>query len=321
MTNNGKEDSIKKEQCSFFEVISESFNQEEAVKTAIITDSNSGMTAADGERWGITILPMPFFIDGKSYLEGQNLSSEEFFRLQEKGAKITTSQPVVGDLIDVWERALNEADDLVYIPMSAGLSGSYETAKLLAKEYGGRVQVVNNYRISATQKASALRAAELRDDGWDAAAIREQLEKEAGDATIYLAVNDLTYLKKGGRITPAVAAIGSVLNIKPVLKIPEGRIDMFAKTRGMKKAHQVMVEALKKELEDRFAGKEMEVHTAYTGTAEQGEEWRRYIQDIFPGNVVTANILPLSIAAHTGSGAVGVGCVTKARNPEYSLIS
>lgn len=291
------------------------------MKTAIITDSNSGMTAADGERWGITILPMPFFIDGKSYLEGQNLSREEFFWMQEKGAKITTSQPVVGDLIDVWERALGEADDLVYIPMSAGLSGSYETAKLLASEYGGRVQVVNNYRISVTQKASALRAAELRDDGLDAAAIREQLEKEAGDATIYLAVNDLTYLKKGGRITPAVAAIGSVLNIKPVLKIPEGRIDIFSKTRGMKKAHQIMVEALKEELEGRFAKKKMEVHTAYTGTVEQGEEWKDYIQEIFTGNVVTASPLPLSIAAHTGSGAVGVGCVSKFEKPGYSLVS
>lgn len=291
------------------------------MKTAIITDSNSGMTAADGERWGITILPMPFFIDGKSYLEGQNLSREEFFWMQEKGAKITTSQPVVGDLIDAWERALGEADDLVYIPMSAGLSGSYETAKLLATEYGGRVQVVNNYRISVTQKASALRAAELRDDGLDAAAIREQLEKEAGDATIYLAVNDLTYLKKGGRITPAVAAIGSVLNIKPVLKIPEGRIDIFSKTRGMKKAHQIMVEALKEELEGRFAKKKMEVHTAYTGTVEQGEEWKDYIQEIFTGNVVTASPLPLSIAAHTGSGAVGVGCVSKFEKPGYSLVS
>lgn len=289
------------------------------MKTAIITDSNSGMTAEEGARWDVQILPMPFLIDGKSYLEGDNLSVEDFYYLQENGADIKTSQPGIGDVLDLWDRLLKRYDEIVHIPMTSGLSGSCETAMGLAREYDGKVQVVDNRRISVTQKASVLRAALLRDRGVEARKIKETLEQEASNACIYLAVDDLKYLKKGGRITAAVAAIGSVLNIKPVLQILGGKIDIFAKARGLKKAQILMMEAVEKDLLERFPGKNMGVHVAYAGSDELGDNWRHIVQNVFPGHEVTMSRLPLSIATHTGYGAIGIGAVEHAEDPAYEV--
>lgn len=286
-------------------------------KTAIVTDSNSGMFQKEADRWQIRIMPMPFLIEEKEYIEGTTLTREDFFRLQKEGKDIKTSQPSPAAILELWEELLESYEAVVYIPMTSGLSGSYETAAGLSGEFAGRVQVVDNHRISVTQKAAALKAAMLRDEGKNAVRIREMLESEADAASIYLAVDDLNYLKKGGRITPAVAAVGAVLNIKPVLQIPAGRIDVLSKARGMKRARQMMVEQVREDLKGKFFGKQTEIHTAYAGPEELGKEWHAYVQREFPDYNVTLNGLPLSISCHTGPGAIGIGCFTAMTDPDY----
>lgn len=282
-------------------------------KIAIVTDSNSGITQAKGREMGIYVLPMPFYINGELFLEDITLTQEEFYKRLGEDADISTSQPSPGDVIDLWDKILEDHDELVHIPMSSGLSSSCETAVSLAADYDGRVQVVNNQRISVTQEQSVLDAMALRDAGKAAAEIREILEREKFESTIYITVDTLKYLKKGGRITPAAAALGTVLNLKPVLQIQGEKLDAFAKVRGWKAAKRTMLQAIEKDMKERFAGKESRLilGMAYTCGREEAAEWRAEIQSHFPGYEIMESPLSLSVACHIGPGAMAVTCTKK----------
>ena len=253
-------------------------------KVAIVTDSNSGITQKRGEELGIYVLPMPFFIDGELYLEDITLSQEQFYEKLGADSEISTSQPSPGDVMDLWDKLLEDYDEIVCIPMSSGLSSTCETALSLAQDYDEKVQVVNNQRISVTQEQSVYDAIKLRDEGKSAAEIRQVLEKEKMQASIYITVDTLKYLKKGGRITPAAAAIGTVLNLKPVLQIQGEKLDAFAKVRGWKAAKKTMLNAIEKDLTDRFADvkDQMVLGMAYTCSKEEADEWKNEIQTRFP---------------------------------------
>lgn len=283
-------------------------------KIAIVTDSNSGITQAEGKELGVTVLPMPFFINGELFLEDISLTQDEFYKKLQEDADISTSQPTPGDVMDMWDELLKEYDEIVYIPMSSGLSGSCETAMSLAADYEGSVVVVNNQRISVTQEQSVKDAMVLRDSGKSAEEIKEILEREKFESTIYITVDTLKYLKKGGRITPAAAALGTVLNLKPVLTIQGEKLDAFAKVRGWKAAKRTMLKAIETDLTERFAGKEDELilGMAYTGNPEEAEAWRTEIHERFPQFEIQCAPLSLSVACHIGQGALAVTCTKKA---------
>ena len=278
------------------------------MRIALVTDTNSGIPADEARQLNIELLPMPFFIDGKVYYEGVDLSAPEFYEAQASGCNITTSQPSPSDVTALWDRLLQDHDAVVHIPMSSGLSNSCATAQMLAMEYGGRVQVADVRRISMTQRQAALDALRLIERGLDPVQVRVRLEETALRSRIYVTPDTLVYLKKGGRITPAAAAIGSVLNIKPVLQIQGGKIDAFAKVRGMRQAATCMLNALHDDLNGRFAGKKVKIMAAYSGSDEVGERWLAWMHEQFPGQEICAAPLSLSIACHTGPGAIGLGC-------------
>ena len=282
-------------------------------KVAIVTDSNSGITQKRGEELGIYVLPMPFFIDGELYLEDITLSQEQFYEKLGADSEISTSQPSPGDVMDLWDKLLVDYDEIVCIPMSSGLSSTCETALSLAQDYDEKVQVVNNQRISVTQEQSVYDAIKLRDEGKSAAEIRQVLEKEKMQASIYVTVDTLKYLKKGGRITPAAAAIGTVLNFKPVLQIQGEKLDAFAKVRGWKAAKKTMLNAIEKDLTDRFADvkDQMVLGMAYTSSKEEADEWKNEIQTRFPDYELVEGPLSLSIACHIGPGAMAITCMKR----------
>ena len=255
-------------------------------KIAIVTDSNSGITQARGKELGIYVLPMPFFIDGNIYYEDITLTQEQFYEKLGADSEISTSQPSPGSVMELWEKILKDYDEIVCIPMSSGLSSTCATAISIAAEYKGRVQVVDNQRISVTQEQSVYDAMYLRDQGKSAAEIREVLEREKLQASIYITVDTLKYLKKGGRITPAAAAIGTVLNLKPVLQIQGEKLDAFAKVRGWKAAKKTMLNAVAKDKEERFAGKDVYIHGAYTCSEEEAEEWKQEIMQKFRNHYI-----------------------------------
>lgn len=281
-------------------------------KVAIVTDSNSGITQKRGEELGIYVLPMPFFIDGELYLEDITLSQEQFYEKLGADSEISTSQPSPGDVMDLWDKLLVDYDEIVCIPMSSGLSSTCETALSLAQDYDEKVQVVNNQRISVTQEQSVYDAIKLREEGKSAAEIRQVLEKEKMQASIYITVDTLKYLKKGGRITPAAAAIGTVLNLKPVLQIQGEKLDAFAKARTMKQAKSIMVAAITKDLEERFGdrtGKNVHLAVAHTDNQEEADEFAKELRELFPatGEIVIAP-LSLSVSCHIGPGSLAVAC-------------
>lgn len=284
-------------------------------KIAIITDSNSGITQAEAEKLGIYVLPMPFFINEQPYLEGINLSQEEFYQCLMEDADISTSQPSPADVMDLWDKLLEEYDQVVHIPMSSGLSASCETATALSADYEGKVFVVNNQRISVTQRQAVLDALLLAERGKDAAEIRETLEEMKLDASIYITLETLKYLKKGGRITPAAAAVGTILNLKPVLQIQGEKLDAFAKARGKVKAKKIILDAIHKDLEERFAKEaaagEMVISAAYAGNPEEAEGWLQEIRESFPGWDCYMAPLSLSVACHIGYGALALTCQKK----------
>ncbi|HJD47399.1 MAG TPA: DegV family protein [Candidatus Mediterraneibacter norfolkensis] len=282
-------------------------------KLAIITDSNSGITQSRGKELGIFVLPMPFFIDGQLFLEDITLTQEQFYERLGSDSDISTSQPSPGDVMELWEKILRDYDEIVHIPMSSGLSSSCATAMSIADEYDGRVQVVNNQRISVTQEQSVYDAMKLRDEGKSAKEIRDILEKEKFLSSIYITVDTLKYLKKGGRITPAAAAIGTVLNLKPVLQIQGEKLDAFAKVRGWKAAKKSMLNAVEKDLNERFADikDQMVLGMAYTCSKEEAQEWKGEIQERFPGYELLEGPLSLSVACHIGPGAMAVTCMKK----------
>lgn len=285
-------------------------------KIAIVTDSNSGITQEEGRRLGVSVLPMPFYInDVIMYLEGITLTQEEFYEKLKNDEAISTSQPSPAEVCGLWDNLLKEYDEVVHIPMSSGLSASCETAMALARDYDGRVQVVDNQRISVTQRQSVLDALVLREAGRTAAEIKEKLEEEKMESSIYITLETLKYLKKGGRITPAAAAIGTVLNLKPVLQIQGEKLDAYAKVRGKKQAKKVMLKAIREDWEGRFgkyveAG-EMCLQMAYTGNKEEAEEFKEEVQAVFPGADIHMDPLSLSVACHIGHGALAVACSKK----------
>lgn len=279
-------------------------------KIAIVTDSNSGITQKEGRELGITVLPMPFFIDGELFLEDITLTQEEFYEKLTNDAEITTSQPSPGDVMELWNELLRTHEEVLHIPMSSGLSSSCETAMSLAmeEEYAGRVHVVNNQRISVTQRQSVLDAMQLAAIGKNAAEIKEILEENRLAASIYITVDTLKYLKKGGRITPAAAAIGTVLNLKPVLQIQGEKLDAFAKVRGWKQAKKTMLDAMEKDMLHRFQNQKIHLEAAYTCSDEEAIKWKEEIEDRFPACEVYMARLSLSVACHIGPGAMAIAC-------------
>lgn len=285
-------------------------------KIAIVTDSNSGITQDQAKEIGIRVLPMPFMIDGETYYEEITLSQAEFYQKLAQNADISTSQPSPESITQLWDSLLEDNDEIVHIPMSSGLSNSYASAAALAADYDGKVQVADNHRISVTLRESVLEAKALADRGLSAREIREELEKRAYEASIYITVDTLEFLKKGGRITPTAAALGAVLNIKPVLTIQGERLDAFAKVRGMKKGRHKMLEAVKQDLESRFKGVEMSrvvIGAAGSGLGREEErEWTDMLKETFPEACVYYNPLSFSIGSHTGPGAVGTAiCIRR----------
>ena len=280
-------------------------------KVAIVSDTNCDITLDEAKELGIYLITMPFCIDGEEYYEYKTMNHKLFFEKLREGAEVSTSMPSPADLMDMWEEVLKEYDEIVHIPMSSGLSGSCFAAMGFADEYDGKVFVVDNKRISIIMKQSILEAKSMADRGVGAAEIKEYLEEDALNSSIYVAVDTLEYLKKSGRVTPAAAAIGSVLNIKPVLQIQGGKLDAYKKVRGMKQATKAMFEGIKSDMETRFAGKDIIIRAAYSGNEEVKTFWEEAIKEEFPDVTVKMDMLPISICCHTGEGAMGIGIMEK----------
>lgn len=284
------------------------------MRTAIVTDTNSGISIEKAKELGIFIVPMPVIIGENTYLEHQTITHAELYRAMRQHLDISSSQPSPGFVTDLWDSILASGyDEIVYIPMSSGLSGSCQSAAMLAKDYNGKVFVVDNHRISVTQETSVYDAKHLAESGFSAARIKERLEKHVYDASIYISVDSLEYLKKGGRITPAAAAFATVINLKPVLTIQGDKLDSFAKMRGMKLCEKKMIEAMQKDIETRFSDiPHTQLVIATAGTFENpadAEHWRQTVQNAFPDYDIRYSPLSCSIACHTGINAAGAGVV------------
>ena len=284
------------------------------MKIAIVTDSNSGITQKQAQELGVFVLAMPFQIDGETYYEDITLTQEEFYKKLREGGNISTSQPSPGSVTDLWDKILQEYDQIVHIPMSSGLSGSCQTAMTLADDYDGKVHVVDNQRISVTQEQSVYDAMALVKAGKSAEEIKQILEEEKLEASIYIMVDTLYYLKKGGRITPAAAALGTLLKLKPVLQIQGEKLDAFAKARTVKQAKNLMIEAMKHDFAERFhdpEGKSMHLEMAYTYDLDAAEAFRQEVQEAFPGLEIHMDPLSLTVSCHIGPGALAVACSKK----------
>lgn len=278
-------------------------------KVAIVTDTNSGFTQEDAKKHNVFLLSMPFTVNGQEYFEGVTCTYEHFFEMLNAGEDVSTSQPSPLELTSLWDKILKEYDSIVHIPMSSALSGSCATAMGLAQSYEGRVVVADNKRIAISQRMAALDAVKLAEQGLSAGEIVKKLEEASYDASIYLAVNTLDLLKKSGRVTAAGAALATVLGLKPVLQIQGKKLDAFAKVRGMKKAEKTMLEAAKKDLETRFAGKKVQVQAAYSGDLVPALEWKQTIENYFGLEEVELYQLPISISCHVGAGVKAIGII------------
>ena len=286
-------------------------------RVVVVTDSNSGITQAEAKELGVVVMPMPFYINEEMFYEDIDLTQEQFYAKLAEGGDIKTSMPLVGDVTDKWDELLKEYDEIVYIPMSSGLSSSCETAYMLSQDYDGKVQVVNNQRISVTMRQSVLDAKAMADSGKTAEEIKDILEDEKFNSSIYIMVDTLTYLKKGGRITPAAAALGALLKLKPVLQIQGEKLDAFAKARTVKQAKSIMIEAMKSDFEKRFDspdGAKMNLEIAYTFDKEAAEAFKAEVQEAFPNNEIVMNPLSLSVSCHIGPGALAIACSKKINN-------
>ena len=286
------------------------------MKIAIATDTNSGITAMEGEKLGVFVLAMPVNLEETIHYEGIDITSEQLYDAMRQHRDVSTSQPSPGQLMELWDGILAKGyDEIVYIPMSSGLSGSCQSAALFAQDYDGRVQVVDNHRISVTQKESVISALRLAEQGYDAGQIRDFLEKHAYDASIYITVDSMEYLKKGGRVTPAAATLATVLNLKPVLTIQGDKLDAFAKVRGMKLAESKMIEAIHQDRAERFKDvpeSRLLIETAGTLENEElAESWRQQVQAEFPFAKVSYANLPCSIACHLGMNSVAAVIMTE----------
>ena len=284
------------------------------MKVAIVTDSNSGMTQEEAKSLkDVFVIPMPFMINEEEYFEDINLTQEEFYKKLAENATISTSQPPIGQVVEMWEDILRTYDEIVHIPMSSSLSNSCETAETFSKEFNGKVQVVDNQRISVTQKQSVLDALKLAGEGKNAKEIKEYLLETKKDTSIYIMVNTLKYLKKGGRITPAAAAIGTLLHIKPILQIQGGKLDSFAKVMNERAGKEKMIAAMKKDLETRFKdfvdNDEISISIAYTDCKDKAMEFVEQVKKEFPNiRIKFVNPLSLSVSCHIGEGALAIAC-------------
>lgn len=286
------------------------------MKIAVVTDSNSGITQAQAKEMGVAVLPMPFMIDGETYYEDITLTREQFYQRLKDNADIATSQPTPDSILKMWDKLLKEYDQIIHIPMSSGLSGSCSTAMMLAgeDEYEGKVFVIDNRRISVTQYQSVKDAQMLAAMGMDGTQIKKRLEETAADSVIFITVDTLKYLKKGGRITPAAAALGTLLKIKPVLIILGEKLDSFAKARTMKQAKTMMMNAIQKELDERLHDSECRnchLAIAHTDNEEAALEFKKEIEERFPNADVYMAPLSLSIACHIGPGSLAVTATRK----------
>lgn len=282
-------------------------------KIAIVTDSNSGITQSEAKELGIHVLPMPFMIDGETYYEEITLSQDEFYKKLAQNADISTSQPSPESIMQLWDGLLKEYDEIVHIPMSSGLSGSCQTAAMLSQDYDGKVHVVNNQRISVTQKRSAFDAMELARAGKSGSEIKDILEEDKFNSSIYIMIDTLYYLKKGGRITPAAAALGTLLRLKPVLQIQGEKLDAFAKARTVNQAKSIMINAIKNDIEKRFGGispeNQMYLAIAHTQNEEAAKAFRDEVQAQLPDYpIVAVDPLSLSVSCHIGPGSLAVTC-------------
>lgn len=295
-------------------------------KVAIVTDSNSGITQAMAKEMNISVIPMPFIFgeEEETYFEDINLTQDEFYKKLETGVDVKTSQPSLEYVLNLWDGLLKEYDEIVHIPMSSGLSSSCSTAIMLASDYEGKVQVVNNQRISVTQYQSVLDAIQLVKAGKSAAEIKQILEETKYDSSIYITLETLKYLKKGGRITPAAAAIGTLLKIKPVLQIQGEKLDAFTKVRTMKQAKTAMINAVKKDLTDRFGTDELGtgfyIQIAHTYNDEMALELKEELEAIFPNRIgeIIVHPLSLSVSCHIGPGALAMACTKVLDMEKYS---
>ena len=285
-----------------------------AKKIAVVTDSNSGITQKQAADLGLHVLPMPFMIDNETYFEDITLTQEAFYERLASGADVITSQPSPDSVMKIWDELLQTYDEIVHIPMSSGLSGSCQSALMLAEDYEGRVQVVNNQRISVTQRQSALDALSLADKGMDAVQIKQFLEDDKFNSSIYIMLDTLYYLKKGGRITPAAAALGTILRLKPVLTIQGDKLDAFAKARTISQGKTMMINAIRNDMEKRFGGANKDtiwLQIAYTYDLEAATQLRDEVAAQFPGFDIHMDPLSLSIACHIGPGSLAVACCKK----------
>ncbi len=284
-------------------------------KVAIVTDSNSGITQACAKELGISVLPMPFYINDKLYYEDIDLTQEQFYKALGEDAKISTSQPSPGDVTDLWDGLLKEYDEVVHIPMSSGLSSSCQTAMMLADDYDGKVQVVNNQRISVTQRQSVLDAMAMAEKGYTAKQIKDKLEETKFESSIYITLSTLYYLKKGGRVTPAGAALATILGIKPVLQIYGEKLDAYAKARSVKHAKRIMTEGQIEDLKNRFPedyeNGNFHLQIAYTYDKEAAVEYKKEVMEMFPGHEIVMNPLSLSVSCHIGPGALALAYTRK----------
>lgn len=284
-------------------------------KIAIVTDSNSGITQAQAKELGISVVPMPFMIDGETYYEEITLTRDDFFKRLEDNADISTSQPSPDSIIQLWDNLLNSYDEIVHIPMSSGLSGSCQTAMMLAQDYDDKVQVVNNQRISVTQRQATLDAIALAKEGKNSKEIKEILEADKFNSSIYIMIDTLYYLKKGGRITPAAAALGTLLRLKPVLQIQGDKLDAFAKARTVSQAKSIMMNAIKSDIENRFGGvskeNQMYLSIVHTQNEEAAMQLKDELQAILPDYPIYIDHLSLSVSCHIGPGALAIACCKK----------
>lgn len=284
-------------------------------KIAIMTDSNSGITQKEGKEQGIFVVPMPFLINDEEYFEDITLNQEEFYEKLTQNATVSTSQPSIENLTKQWDEILEEYEELIYIPMSSGLSGSCSTATMLAQDYDGRVKVVDNQRISVTQRRSVEDACRMVKEGRSSSEICEKLMQTKLEASIYIMVDTLKYLRKGGRLTPAVAALGTILRIKPVLQIQGEKLDMFAKARTIKQGTNIMLDAMEKDVAERFENNldDLYIDVAHTQNEQGAEELKQEIEKRYPQVKVRINPLSLSISCHIGPGSLAVAMAKKAK--------
>lgn len=286
-------------------------------RIAVVTDSNSGITQTQAKELSVAVLPMPFMIDEKTYYEDITLTQEAFYEKLEAGAVISTSQPSPESVMELWHKLLTEYEEIVHIPMSSGLSGSCQSAMMLANEpeFEGKVHVVNNQRISVTQRQSVIDAKLLAEKGLSGSEIKDFLENDKFNSSIYIMLDTLYYLKKGGRITPAAAALGTILRLKPVLTIQGEKLDAFAKARTTGQGKSIMINAIKNDITNRFGGltekKDIWMQIAYTYDLEAAEQLKKEVEESFPGYDIHMDPLSLSVACHIGPGALAVACCKK----------